>query len=357
MTFSICIPNYNYERYLGSTLQSLVDQEWQDLEILISDNASTDGSVDVVRRFADPRIKLHINACNVGFAGNLDRSARMATGEFMIMLSSDDLMRPAALTTYARFFECLGTRAKCAIASSSLDVIDSEGKDIGQSGPDPSLWKDSDRQAELETALGCPVYGVAGRELLRRCLLQMKNPFNFAATVYPAELYQQVEGYGGGRLYNPDKWFHWRMLDTAEMAYFLDKRLFAYRWHSSNQAAQEGAASALKFLVDDYVSTLELGRGTLDRIGLSPDELRAAYVEHDIGRHGLATLGRGQRIRARQILDFGRATYPQHVRRNRKALALRALLALGPLGKLLAQRAYRSYQASDPQHNGNQVLK
>src|SRR5262249_34593153 len=77
MKLSICIPNYNYERYLGRTIQSILDQADPDLEILVSDNASTDGSAELVRRFNDPRIRLHVNACNVGFSGNLDRAARL----------------------------------------------------------------------------------------------------------------------------------------------------------------------------------------------------------------------------------------------------------------------------------------
>jgi hypothetical protein len=352
MKFSICIPNYNYERYLGRTIQSILDQDYKELEILVSDNASTDGSVELVKKFGDPRIQVHVNACNVGFGGNLDRSARMASGSLMIMLSSDDLMRAGALTTYAKLFAHLGPRGRSSIASASWDVIDSDDRVTGQTGPDPSLWQSADRQPELEQALGVPVYGVAGHELLRRCLGQMKNPFNFAATVYAGELYHAVEGYGGGRLFNPDKWFHWRVLGKAEMAYFVDTRLFAYRWHSSNQMAQEGAASALKYLVDEYVSTLELDGGLLESIGMSRDDVRNAFVECDIARHGLATLARGQTIRARQILNFGRATYPQHLRRNRKALALRVLLALGPIGQRIAQRAYRSHHGRKDQPNG-----
>ena len=226
-------------------------------------------------------------------------------------------------------------------------MIDSEGRVTGESGPDPTLWTESDRQAELEELLGGRVYGVKGDELLRRSLAQMKNPFNFAATVYAAPLYHQVEGYGGGRLYNPDKWFHWKVLGNAEMAYYIDRRLFAYRWHGSNQAAQQGANSSLKFLVDEYVSTLELDAGLLERIGLSRDNLLDAFVEYDIARHGLATLAKEGRIRARRILDFGRAAYPQHVRRNRHARMLALLLKLGPLGQKLAERAYRSRQGSN----------
>lgn len=349
MKFSICIPNYNYERYLGRTIQSILDQHDADLEILVADNASTDGSVAVVRSFNDPRIQLQVNACNVGFGGNLDRSARMISGDLMIMLSSDDLMRPGALATYHKLFEHLGDRGRGAIASASWDVIDPDDRVTGQTGPDPSVWTEADRRTELEALLGCPVYGVPADELLRRCLRSMKNPFNFAATVYATDLYRKVEGYGGGRLYNPDKWFHWKVLGAADMGYFVDRRLFAYRWHPNNQQAQESATSALKFLVDEYVSTLELDAGVLKRIGLTRDAVLEAFVEHDIARHGLATLARGQRQRARRILDFGRAAYPQHVRRNRHARALGGLLALGPVGQWLAQRAYRKYHEPNGQ--------
>ena len=349
MKFSICIPNYNYERYLGRTIQSILDQDHQDFEILVCDNASTDGSVAVVQKFSDPRIRLHVNACNVGFGGNLDRSARMATGQCMIMLSSDDLMRPGALSMYDKLFTHLGPRGSRVIASASWDVIDPEDRVTGQAGPDPVVWHATDRQPELEQLMGAPVYGVPAGELLKRSLGCMKNPFNFAATVYATELYRAVEGYGGGRLYNPDKWFHWKALGAAEMAYFVDRRLFAYRWHPDNQAAQESATSALKFLVDEYVSTLELDAGLLRRIGLSREDVLAAFVEFDIARHGLATLGRGQRLRARRILDFGRAAYPQHVRRNRKAKALQALLTLGPIGEKIAARAYRRFRDQNGQ--------
>jgi hypothetical protein len=215
---------------------------------------------------------------------------------------------------------------------------------IGRSGPQPNLWTEADRASRLEPLAGGPVYGVPADELLRRSVRRMKNPFNFAATVYPIELYRAVQGYGGGRIFNPDKWFHWRLLGRADMAYFVDRPLFAYRWHSSNQTAQENAAGALKYLVDEYVSTLELDAGLLERLGLSRDEVRDAFVEYDIGRYGLVALAEGQRIRARQILDFGRATYPEHFQRNRKARALRTLLALGPVGQKIARRAYRSYR-------------
>ncbi|HJR63766.1 MAG TPA: glycosyltransferase family A protein [Gemmatimonadaceae bacterium] len=340
MKFSICIPNYNYARYLGRTIQSILDQDYSDLEVLISDNASTDDSVALVRGIADPRIHVHVNQANVGFAANLDRAARLATGDRVIMLSSDDLLRPGALSTYRALADALGERAGQSVFSATWDVIDPDDKPIGRTGPNERLWLQSDRVAELERVVGAPVYGVAADELLRRALGIMGNPFNFACTCYPRALYQRVEGYGGGRMINPDKWFNWRLLGVAERAYYVDKPICAYRWHPQNQTAQQAATGALKYLVDEYASTLELDAALLKRIGVDRSVVVQSFVEHDIARHGLATLARGSSARARRILNFGRSVYPTETRRNWKTWALGGLLALGPLGRAIAKAAY-----------------
>ena len=152
MKFSICIPNYNYERYLGRTISSVREQQDADLEILMSDNASTDGSVALAQSFADPRIQVHVNAVNVGFAGNLDRAARMASGEWLVMLSSDDLARPGALATYGRLIEALGPAAEGAVLTSSMDMIDSDDRLIDHIGKDESVW---DGRTSDRTRAGC----------------------------------------------------------------------------------------------------------------------------------------------------------------------------------------------------------
>jgi glycosyltransferase involved in cell wall biosynthesis len=351
MKFSICIPNYNYERYLGRTIQSVRDQTGAEFEILVSDNASTDGSMDIVRGFADQRIRWRVNRCNVGFAGNLDRAARLAEGDRMIMLSSDDLMRPGALATYRALFERLGAAAEGAIATCAMEVIDSDDRVTGKVGlPRNDVWRESDRSADLDDVAGAAAYKVPARELLRRSLLSMQNPFQFAATVYPRSLYEAIEGYGGSRLINPDKWFHWKLLAKAETAYFIDRPLFAYRWHASNQTAQQAGSGALKYLVDEYTSTFEFDPAVLKELGLTRTDLERAFIEHDIGRHGLAVLARGHRLQARRIYNFGKAAYPQHARHNWKVRSLGMLLRLGPVGQRIAGASY-TYYTRNSRHN------
>lgn len=334
--FSVCIPNYNYEAYLGRTISTVLDQDFSAFELLIADNCSSDGSLAVARNFEDPRIKIKVNACNVGFAGNLDKAASMATGECMLMLSSDDLMRPGALSTYVDLFSDQGSSK--LVVSAAVDKIDADDALIGGIGPDADLWKPEDKDEALSARIGATVYRVEAGTLLARCIRSSKNPFNFLATAFPRELYEAVEGYGGSRMINPDKWFHWRLLGVADQAIFIDKPLFAYRWHDANQTAIQASAGALKYLSDEYATTLQIEPALLERAACSRDEAIDAFVENSIGRHGLATLAAGNRIKARQILNFGRAVYPRQVRRNGKVLALSVLLAMGPVGGIIASR-------------------
>src|SRR5215470_9359773 len=122
MKFSLCIPNYNYAGYIDRLIKSALAQTHADFEVLISDNASTDKSVEVVKSFTDPRIKLRVNACNVGFAGNLDKVVQMATGDRIAVVPSDDLLAPQFLALYQRLLEKLGAAGERAVISSTVDV-------------------------------------------------------------------------------------------------------------------------------------------------------------------------------------------------------------------------------------------
>ena len=341
MKFSICIPNYNYANYLDKTMRSVLDQTYADFEVVVSDNASTDASVQVVETFGDPRIRVRINPCNVGFAGNLDRAAGMAEGDRLILLSSDDLIDKEALAAYHKLSGLLPDGGAKAIISSGEYMIDAEGKAtscLGVYGAPFVLPEE--RVPELERELGAPVYRVKAGALLKRSVLGMQNPFHFATTCYPRALYQLAGGYGGARLYNPDKWFHWRLLAVAEEAYYIDRPLFSYRWHTSNQAAQEKRSGVLKFLTDEYLNSIELPNETLSAIGLSRADVEKAFVEQDIAQHGLAVLAKQSASEARRILRFGQAVYPQHTSRNRKARLLKWALPFGYASHQMARMAY-----------------
>ncbi|HEY4440341.1 MAG TPA: glycosyltransferase [Candidatus Elarobacter sp.] len=93
---SILIPNYNYVKYVAQAVDSAVAQTYPNVEVVVSDNCSTDGAWELLReRYAtEPRVRLYRNETNVGMAGNFDRVFELARGRYLICLSSDDFFFP-----------------------------------------------------------------------------------------------------------------------------------------------------------------------------------------------------------------------------------------------------------------------
>ena len=94
MKISIVTASYNYENYIKESIQSVLNQTYEDWELIIVDDCSTDNSVNVIKSFQDDRIKLFINKQNLGLAKTLELGIKRATGDWIIFLESDDLITP-----------------------------------------------------------------------------------------------------------------------------------------------------------------------------------------------------------------------------------------------------------------------
>jgi glycosyltransferase involved in cell wall biosynthesis len=132
---SVGLPVYNGDKYLQSALTSLLQQDFEDFEIIISDNASTDGTLDICTDFAqrDKRIRYFRNDANIGLAANHNRTFELSNGEFFKWVAHDDDFPTAMLS---RFVEVLEE------ASPSVIVVYSQCEYIDQfGGPE---WIDSD---------------------------------------------------------------------------------------------------------------------------------------------------------------------------------------------------------------------
>lgn len=332
--FSICIPNYNYAHYIDITLASVHNQLYSDFEVIISDNASTDKSVEVIQKYAhaDKRINYKVNPTNIGFAGNLDEAGRMASGDWMIMLSSDDVMKEHALAAYHQFIQLVPSNEQFAFCS-TFEKIDSDGHFLELLGPN-SLWKTGDIDQYLTSKMGYDVYKVKASEMLKRSITKFLNPFNFASTCYPQERYHRVGGYGGGRLYNPDKWFHWKILTEVDFVYFLDAPLFQYRWHTSNQAAQQSQSQILKYWLDEYRNCFEISDSMFQKTGLPTNSVPQYFIDRCIIPYVFNYLKQGQDLLARRLLSFGLSCYSSQIKQNKYYYPL-WLLSRIPFSKLL----------------------
>jgi hypothetical protein len=95
---SVVMPCYNVERFLPGAIQSVLNQTYQDFELIIVDDGSTDGSAQVIHSFDDPRMH-YLRRANGGPGKALNTGMRAATGEFVAFLDADDLMLPHRLAT------------------------------------------------------------------------------------------------------------------------------------------------------------------------------------------------------------------------------------------------------------------
>ena len=98
-TVSVLMTSYNREAHIADAIESVLAQWYEDFELLIVDNCSTDRSVEIAREYAtkDRRIRVHVNDRNLGQFGNRNRAAELARGVLMKYHDSDDLMYPHCL--------------------------------------------------------------------------------------------------------------------------------------------------------------------------------------------------------------------------------------------------------------------
>jgi len=104
LKFSILIPTYNGAEVIGDTLRSLMRQSFQNFEIIIQDDASKDNTVEVIKSFNEPRIKIFRNVENLGYTGNLESLSKKATGNIIYLMGQDDILGKGAFEeTYNAF--------------------------------------------------------------------------------------------------------------------------------------------------------------------------------------------------------------------------------------------------------------
>jgi glycosyltransferase involved in cell wall biosynthesis len=124
---SVCIPAYNHAKYIAACIESVLNQSISDFEILVTDDGSTDGTVDVVKSFFDPRIRLFRLARNQGPSVAANNNFREARGEFICPLASDDLFHPEKLERQLAF---LASNPDVGVAFSYMRYVDEEGFEI-----------------------------------------------------------------------------------------------------------------------------------------------------------------------------------------------------------------------------------
>lgn len=181
---SVILPVYNGAGFVGKTIESILGQTYQDMEIIIVDDASTDQSLEVIRSYQDPRIR--VIACeknrNVVYSGNIGFKA--AKGKYVALIGHDDLWKQDKLEKQIAFLE---EHPSYSLCFTRMDVIDEDLK-ICKGSPLYQVFSRTDRPARvwirklfLEGNYFCAPSACIRREVLDRAgyyrfaLLQLQD--------------------------------------------------------------------------------------------------------------------------------------------------------------------------------------
>lgn len=128
MKVSIAICTYNGEKYLQEQLDSLLNQTYNNLEIIITDDRSTDRTMEILSSYTvrDKRVKVFQNETNIGYVKNFSKAISLCSGDFIALADQDDIWK---LTKIERFITEIGNNA---LIYSDAILMDESGKDLNK---------------------------------------------------------------------------------------------------------------------------------------------------------------------------------------------------------------------------------
>ena len=124
---SVIIPLYQTERYIASSLGSVLAQTFKDFEVLVIDDGSSDRGPEIARSLGDARVRV-VTQVNRGLAGARNTGIRESKGNFLAFLDADDLWATTKLEEHVRLLQ---SDARIGLTFSASELIDDDGKSIG----------------------------------------------------------------------------------------------------------------------------------------------------------------------------------------------------------------------------------
>ncbi|WP_028320440.1 glycosyltransferase [Desulfatiglans anilini] len=214
---SIVIPSYNHARFIEAALLSVEDQTYENLEIILVDDGSSDGSLAAIERAAG-RIRRGLRVVrqrNRGAAAAINRGLKLAGGKYINILNSDDLFAPERVAYFVERLEKSGAK----LAFSGIRCIDENGAEVDASNETAAYFYR--KQAEMAR------YPSVGFALLD------SNVAISSGNIFAAkEIYATLHGFRP-YLYCHDWDFLLRALCLTEPLY-IDTPMYYYRLHGGN---------------------------------------------------------------------------------------------------------------------------
>ncbi len=252
-TVSIMFPVFNGERYVERAIESVLSQTYENLELVVSDNCSTDGTFELLQKYArqDSRVKLSRNDRNIGALLNYRKVIEDCSGDYIELFGHDDFFEP---TCIGKLAGCLDEYPNVVLATATRNWIDADGEILRVFRP-------------VEESKVIP-----GEEAIFRALETLENwigsPVMYRSRFKGTGIDSRICLFG-----DLDYWC--KMLACGDL-YYLDEVLFNARIHKKSDTVH---------LTRDMVFALDLVR-LMDKYGKyfskiekSPENLRKRIAQ------------------------------------------------------------------------------
>lgn len=245
---TVCIPAYNHGEFLADALESALAQSYGDIEVVVSDNRSTDNTREVVERFQqrDPRVRYELAPTHTGMQENFNRCLQLARGEYVKFLCADDVLESACVE---RMLAVLADRPGVRLIACARRAF----RDDGSRG---QILRYA--QAEVDCA---------GEDAIRRCYYHGNLIGEPSAVMFRRR--DAGDGFSGryAQLVDLDMWF--RLLEGGRFV-FVPETLCGIRAHDA-QATRASLASGRvtadkSLLFADYSAKPYLRGTALERL-------------------------------------------------------------------------------------------
>lgn len=228
-TVSVCLPVYNGERHLGEAIESVLAQTLPDFELIICDNASTDGTQEIAQRYAnqDKRVIYIRNRENIGVCANYNLSFNSSRGKYIKPFAHDDLLAPNFLE---KLVAILDSQPDVSLAACGKNIVNAKGE-------------------ITETHLQFPESRkISGLDVIRYNLIRLTNWVG-----EPACVMFRRELVGSG--FDPQYYhyceieFYFRLLENSNF-YYLNETLCSFRVHQGSVSSRNH--KAMLFALDIF---------------------------------------------------------------------------------------------------------
>ena len=217
---SVCVPTYNGEAYVAEALHSILQQTYAAFEVIVVDDGSTDGTLEIVRTVADTdaRVRVYRNPHQRGIPGNWNACVGFARGQYVCVFHQDDVMMLDNLARKMAVFE----------TDPTLSLVHSLVEPLVEAGA-PTGWGNWMEKAEADFIEDGLVYF--------RKLVLGGNCICAPTVIVRREQLQAVGGFDASLGYACD-YETWMKLCVEGQVGFVHQALVRYRWHADNASHQ-----------------------------------------------------------------------------------------------------------------------